>query len=83
MHGPQLRPAPESYRPRNYSALVRDGFVFDRGDGSPQIYYRHDGRRVTILVHGSSRTFRMKTLKSMIDQTQWTEADLKRLKLLP
>ena len=28
------------------SALIRDGFSFDRGSGSHQIYYRSDGRRV-------------------------------------
>jgi predicted RNA binding protein YcfA (HicA-like mRNA interferase family) len=26
------------------SALVRDGFSFDRGSGSHQIYYHPDGR---------------------------------------
>jgi predicted RNA binding protein YcfA (HicA-like mRNA interferase family) len=56
--------------------------LYDRGDGSHQIYYHPDGRRVTVVFHGSS-TFRRKTLKSMIDQTRWTEADLKRLKLIP
>jgi len=40
------------------------------------------GRRVTVVFHGSSGTFRRKTLKSMIDQTRWTEADLERLKLV-
>jgi len=64
------------------SALVRDGFAYDCGDGSHQIYRHPDGRRVTVGFHGSSGTFRRKTLKSMIDQTRWTEADLKRLKLI-
>jgi predicted RNA binding protein YcfA (HicA-like mRNA interferase family) len=64
------------------SALVRDGFEYDRGDGSHQIYYHADGRRVTVIVHGG-RTFKRKTLKSMIEQTCWTEDDLKRLKLIP
>jgi len=30
------------------SALVRDGFAFDRGSGSHQIYRHGDGRRVTV-----------------------------------
>ena len=64
------------------SALARDGFSHDRGDGSHQIYYHTDGRRVTVIFHGGNSTFRRKTLKSMIDQTRWTEADLKRLKLI-
>lgn len=64
------------------SALTRDGFGFDRGDGSHQVYYHPDGRRVTVLYHGGGRTFRRKTLKSMIEQARWTEEDLKRLKLI-
>ena len=45
------------------SALVRNGFAYDRGDGSHQIYCPPDGRRVTVVFHGSSGTFRRKTLK--------------------
>jgi predicted RNA binding protein YcfA (HicA-like mRNA interferase family) len=64
------------------SALVRDGFAVERGDGSHQIYYHPDGRRVTVMFHGGGHTFTRKTLKSMIEQTHWTEEDLVRLKLL-
>jgi predicted RNA binding protein YcfA (HicA-like mRNA interferase family) len=65
------------------SALVRDGFTFDRGSGSHQIYYHPDGRRVTVVFHGGSSTFTRKTLKSIIEsQAHWTEDDLKRLKLV-
>jgi len=64
------------------SAPVRDGFSFDRGDGSHQIYYHPDRRRVTVVFHGSGSTFTRKTLKSMIEQAGWTEEDLKRLKLI-
>jgi predicted RNA binding protein YcfA (HicA-like mRNA interferase family) len=65
------------------SALIRDGFSYDRGDGSHQIYYHPDGRRVTVIFHGGSSTFRRKTLKSMIEkEARWTEEDLKRLKLI-
>jgi len=64
------------------SALIRDGFAFDRGDGSHHVYYHPDRRRVTVMFHGGSSTFRRKTLKSMIDQTGWTDEDLKRLKLI-
>jgi predicted RNA binding protein YcfA (HicA-like mRNA interferase family) len=54
------------------SALVRDGFAFNRGAGSHQLYYHPDGRRVT-----------PQTLKSMIErEAHWTEDDLKRLKVL-
>ncbi len=64
------------------SALIRDGFGYDRGDGSHQIYFHPDGRRVTVTFHGGAGTFTRKTLKSMIEQTCWTEEDLKRLKLI-
>jgi predicted RNA binding protein YcfA (HicA-like mRNA interferase family)/predicted RNase H-like HicB family nuclease len=65
------------------SALVRDGFAFDRGDGSHQIYFHADGRRVTVMFHGASSTFTRKTLKSMLKQAQWTQEDLQRLKFDP
>jgi predicted RNA binding protein YcfA (HicA-like mRNA interferase family) len=64
------------------SALIRDGFGYDRGDGSHQIFYHPDRRRVTVTFHGGNSTFKRKTLKSMIEQTRWTEDDLKRLKLI-
>jgi predicted RNA binding protein YcfA (HicA-like mRNA interferase family) len=64
------------------SALIRDGFGYDRGDGSHQICYHPDGRRVTVVFHGGNSTFRRKTLKSMIEQAHWTEEDLKRLRLI-
>jgi len=66
------------------SALVRDGFAFDRGDGSHRIYRHPGGRRVTVPFHGGGRTFRRNTQKSIIEiQARWTEDDLKRLSLLP
>ncbi len=64
------------------AALIRDGFELDRADGSHQIYYHRDGRRVTVMFHGGNSTFARKTLKSMVTQTHWTDADLKRLKLI-
>jgi predicted RNA binding protein YcfA (HicA-like mRNA interferase family) len=65
------------------SALIRDGFAFDRGSGSHQIYYHPDGRRVTVTFHAPGDTFTPKTLKSMIEmEARWTEEDLKRLKLI-
>jgi len=52
-------------------------------DGSHQIYYHPDGRRVTVIFHGGSGIFRRKTLKSMVEkEARWTEADLRRLRLI-
>lgn len=65
------------------SALTRDGFTLDRGDGSHQIFYHSDGRRVTVPFHGGNESLRRKTLKSVVEtQARWTEDDLKRLKLI-
>jgi len=65
------------------SAVVRDGFAFDRGAGSHQVYRHEDGRRVTVTFHAPSDTFPPKTLKSMIErEARWTEDDLKRLKVI-
>lgn len=64
-------------------ALERDGFVFSRQSGSHQIYYHPDGRRVNITFHHPSDTFPIKTLKRIVEEeADWTEADLKRLRLL-
>ncbi|HKV39713.1 MAG TPA: type II toxin-antitoxin system HicA family toxin [Blastocatellia bacterium] len=68
------------------SALIHDGFYLRRSGGSAGSHHRYqhaDGRRVTVSFHGAGDTFRIKTLKSMLeDQAQWSEADLHRLKLL-
>jgi len=65
------------------SALVRDGFAFDRGSGSDQIYRHGDGRRVTVTFHGSGDTSAPKTLQSMIEtEAKCTVEDLQRLKLI-
>ncbi len=74
--------------PRNVTArkfvraLLRDGFVFVRQKGSHQTYRHPDGRTVTVVFHRPGDTFRPGTLKDMIKDAGWTEADLRRLKLL-
>ena len=65
------------------SALIRDGFSFERQSGSQQQYCQQDGRRVTVSFHHPGDTFCPKTLKSMIEkQAKWTSPDLERLKLI-
>jgi predicted RNA binding protein YcfA (HicA-like mRNA interferase family) len=58
------------------------GFPMTGGDGSHQIFYHTDRRRVTVVFQGAGSTFTRKTLKSMINQACWTEEDLRRLKLI-
>ena len=49
------------------SALLRDGFVFDRQRGSHQLYAdRATHRRVTVPFHRGSDTLRRQTLKTII-----------------
>ncbi len=68
---------------RIVSALNRDGFVLDRQTGGHRHYLHPDGRRVTVTFHHPGQTFAPKTLKSMIElQARWSEADLRRLKLI-
>ena len=65
------------------SALARDGFVLDRQAGAHQLYLQPDGRRVTVSFHRPGATFEIKTLRAMIEiQANWTDEDLKRLKLI-
>jgi predicted RNA binding protein YcfA (HicA-like mRNA interferase family) len=65
-------------------ALLADGFALRKSKGGSHRRYQHkDGRRVTVPFHGSNTTFVPKTLRSIVEeQARWTEADLKRLKLI-
>ncbi|MFN4218495.1 MAG: type II toxin-antitoxin system HicA family toxin [Candidatus Bipolaricaulia bacterium] len=67
---------------RFIKALLKDGFVLVRQKGSHQTYRHPDGRTVTVLFHRSGETFRPGTLHAMIKDAGWTEADLRRLKLI-
>ena len=64
------------------NALLRDGFIFVRQKGSHQTYRHPDERTVTVIFHHSGETFRPGTLKDMITDAEWTENDLRRLKLI-
>jgi len=64
-------------------ALEREGFQLDRTRGSHHHYLHPDGRRVTVIYKHPGQTFKVRTLRSMVErQARWTEADLRRLKLL-
>jgi predicted RNA binding protein YcfA (HicA-like mRNA interferase family) len=65
------------------SALQSDGFDLQRQRGSHRHYKHPDGRRVTLSFHHSSDTFRLGTLRSILEtQARWTADDLRRLGLL-
>lgn len=64
------------------AALNADGFELKRQRGSHRHYCHWDGRRVTLSFHHSSDTFRIGTLRSIVEvQACWTEQDLRRLGL--
>ena len=64
-------------------ALERDNFYLRISTSTGgHIYVHPDGRIVVIHYHHSSDTLKRKTIKSILDGTQWTDEDLKRLKLI-
>jgi predicted RNA binding protein YcfA (HicA-like mRNA interferase family) len=63
-------------------ALEHDGFQFTERQGSQRIYRHQDGRRVVIHYHKASNTLPPYVIRNLLVGTQWTEADLQRLKLI-
>ncbi len=62
-------------------ALKKDGFEYDETSGAVQVYRHPDGRRVTIHYH-PKKTYGAGLLKQLISDIGWSEADMKRLKLI-
>lgn len=67
---------------RLVKALHEDGFALSRTRGSHRLYRHPDGRRVVLAFHRMSDTFPIGTLKAMIADAGWTDADLRRLGLI-
>ena len=64
-------------------ALEHEGFSLDRAGATGARIYRHaDGRRVVIHYHHRADTLTRKTLRSVLQSLNWTEANLERLGLL-
>jgi predicted RNA binding protein YcfA (HicA-like mRNA interferase family) len=65
---------------RLIAALQADGFALQRQKGSHRHFHHSDGRRVTLSFHHSGDTFRIGTLRSIVEiQARWTAEDLTRL----
>jgi predicted RNA binding protein YcfA (HicA-like mRNA interferase family) len=65
------------------AALRRDGFVLERETRSGARIYGHEDGRITVIhYHRGSDTLTRKTLRSVLQATGWSEADLRRLKLI-
>ncbi len=75
--------APRGITARQFiKALHEDGFQLTRTRGSHRIYRHPKGRRLVVAYHRLGDTFPIGTLRAMIADAGWTEADLRRLGLL-
>lgn len=63
------------------SALLRDGWSEDLVKGSIRVYRHEDGRRVAIHYH-PRKTYGPRLLSDLLDDIGWSEADMRRLKLV-
>ena len=63
------------------AALLKDGWAEDAGKGSIRVYRHPEGRRAVIHYH-PQKTYGPKLLKSLFQDIGWSEADLRRLKLI-
>ena len=62
-------------------ALHQDRFELSRTRGSHHIYVHPDGRRVVVAFHRPGDTFPIGTLRGMVADIGWSDADLLRLGL--
>jgi len=62
-------------------ALEKDGWNLDVASGAIQVYRHSDGRRVGIHYHPGT-TYGRKLLKKLLEDIDWTEDDMRRLKLI-
>jgi predicted RNA binding protein YcfA (HicA-like mRNA interferase family) len=64
-------------------ALTRDNWTVDTKGGSQHIFRSptHPPRRVSVHIH-AKKTYGPKMLRGLLDDTGWTEDDLRRLKLV-
>lgn len=66
---------------RLIKALEKDGWERDEKRGAVQVYYKPNGQRITIHYH-PKKTYGANLLKGILSDIGWSEADLKRLKLI-
>jgi predicted RNA binding protein YcfA (HicA-like mRNA interferase family) len=64
------------------SALIKDGFSLDVAVRTERVYRHPDGRRVSIHYHTGSTTYGPGLLKALLEDTQWSEKGMRRLKLI-
>jgi len=64
------------------SALLKDGFKLADTVRTERIYRHPDGRKVSIHYHKGSQTYGPSLLKALLEDTQWSETDMRRLGLV-
>ena len=64
------------------SALLKDGFKLADRVRTERIYRHPDGRKVSIHYHKGSQTYGSSLLKALLEDTQWSETDMRRLGLV-
>jgi len=62
-------------------ALEKDGAIWVDSHGSVRVYKLMSGLKITVHYH-PHKTFGSNLLKNLFEKISWTEADLKRLKLI-
>lgn len=62
-------------------ALVKDGWVREPTKSAVHVYRKGPDQRITIHYH-ARKTYGPGLLKGLLDDIGWTEADMKRLKLI-
>jgi predicted RNA binding protein YcfA (HicA-like mRNA interferase family) len=63
------------------AALLRDGFEHEETRGATQAYRHKDGRRVVIHYHPGT-SYGPKLLGALLEVLGWSEAEMRRLKLI-
>ena len=64
-------------------ALTKDGWQLDGTRGATQAFIKSNGSRRRIVIHYHPRkVYGSQLLKGLVADTGWTQADLKRLKLV-
>jgi hypothetical protein len=62
-------------------ALTRDDAILNDSHGSAQVFKLKSGIKIAIHYH-PGKTYGPRLLTDLIEKVGWTEADLKRLKLI-
>lgn len=63
------------------AALQKDGWMYEGTKGAVQVYRHDDGRRITVHYH-PDRSYGANLLKALLEDIGWSEADMRRLKLI-